>query len=141
MYKGYIIDDFDECFDFDDIEESVTDGIIDLSEEQEHVYSVNEEFNSSLDKFILKRSVNIEDKSEINSPWIYFEINVANALLKENFKMRQFSESKENYGAFPEMAFEADLKNFSKVSIKELLDCLNVPIQEKQNLNKDYFVY
>lgn len=58
MYKGYIVDDFDECFDFDDIEESVTDEIIDLSEDQEHVYSVNEEFSSCLDKFILKGSVN-----------------------------------------------------------------------------------
>ena len=58
MYKGYIVDDFDECFDFDDIEESVTDGVIDLSEDQEHVYSVNEEFSFCLDKFILKGSVN-----------------------------------------------------------------------------------
>lgn len=52
MYKGYIIDDFD------DIEESVTNGTIDLSEDKEHVYSVNEEFNFGLDKFILKASVN-----------------------------------------------------------------------------------
>lgn len=83
----------------------------------------------------------IEDTSETNSPWIYFEINVANALLREKFKIGQFSESKENYDGFPEMAFEADLKNFQKVNVKKLLDCLNIPIQEKQNQNKNYFGY
>lgn len=73
----------------------------------------------------------IEDTSETNSPWIYFEINVANALLREKFKTRQFSESKECYEGFPEMAFEADLKNFSKVNIKKLLEFLNIPISKK----------
>ena len=87
-----------------------------------------------------KNSINaeniIKDTSETNSPWIYFEINVANALLKEKFKMRQFSESKENCDVFPEMAFEADLKNFSKVNIKKLLDFLNIPIQKERNQNE-----
>ena len=83
----------------------------------------------------------IKDTSETNSPWIYFEINVANALLREKIKIGQFSESKENYDGFPEMTFEADLKNFQKVNVKKLLDCLNIPIQEKQNQNKNYFGY
>jgi hypothetical protein len=50
--------------------------------------------------------------------------------------MRQFSESKENCDVFPEMAFEADLKNFSKVNIKKLLDFLNIPIQKERNQNE-----
>ena len=66
----------------------------------------------------------IKDTSETNSPWIYFEINVANALCKENCDV------------FPEMAFETDLKNFSKVNIKKLLDFLNIPIQKERNQNE-----
>ena len=35
MYKGYVIDNFDEQFDFNDMENLCTDGIIDLSDSEE----------------------------------------------------------------------------------------------------------
>ena len=242
MYKGYVIDNFDEHFDFNDMENLCTDGIIDLSDSEESMYSVNKKFSSCLDKFVLNESVNkdllfdgtkiinecfskvkadffishkhedeeqakqleaylqskgksvfidsgiwgdiktlqetidkdycsnkektfyyyglrnkstsythmllanallktivncetfvflntpnsikaeniITDISETNSPWLYFEINVANALLPE----KAIIESHENFSYMPEMTFEADLKRFEKVNVEFfLLQC------------------
>lgn len=62
----------------------------------------------------------ITDISETNSPWLYFEINVANALLPE----KAIIESHENFSYMPEMTFEADLKRFEKVNVEAfLLQC------------------
>lgn len=59
----------------------------------------------------------ITDISETNSPWLYFEINVANALLPE----KAIIESHENFSYMPEMTFEADLKRFEKVNVEDFL--------------------
>lgn len=59
----------------------------------------------------------ITDISETNSPWLYFEINVANALLPE----KAIIESHENFSYMPEMTFEADLKRFEKVNVEFFL--------------------
>ena len=61
----------------------------------------------------------ITDTSETNSPWLYFEINVANALLLE--KINAITESRENFSSMPEMSFEADLKKFEKVNVEDFL--------------------
>lgn len=60
----------------------------------------------------------ITDISETNSPWLYFEINVANSLLAKRPLRENYSRSQEN---LPEMAFEADLRKFKKVKVRELL--------------------
>lgn len=67
----------------------------------------------------------VENTAEINSPWLYFEINVANALLPKTITetRNNFSRSQEN---LLEMAFEAELKKFEKVSIKEFLKIVEV---------------
>jgi len=79
----------------------------------------------------------VTDTAETNSPWIYFEINVANALLKkcinENFSEESVRDS------MVEMSFDADLKRFSRVNIMELLSNIGLPIQTKQRIN--YFDY
>lgn len=80
----------------------------------------------------------ITDISETNSPWLYFEINVANALLPE----KAIIESHENFSYMPEMTFEADLKKFEKVNVEFFLlqcgfkktedwNCENVCFEEK----------
>ena len=80
----------------------------------------------------------ITDISETNSPWLYFEINVANALLPE----KAIIESHENFSYMPEMTFEADLKRFEKVNVEAFLlqcglkktedwNCENACVEEK----------
>lgn len=59
----------------------------------------------------------ITDTSETNSPWLYFEINVANALLPQ----KVIIESSENFCYMPEMTFEADLKKFEEVNVEDFL--------------------
>lgn len=59
----------------------------------------------------------ITNTAETNSPWLYFEINVANALLPEN----AITESRENFSNMPEMAFETDLRKFEKVNVENFL--------------------
>lgn len=69
----------------------------------------------------------VTNTEETNSPWIYFEINVANSLLAEvsveNFSMRECVED-----SMIEMAFEADLKRFDKVNIRGLLGILGIEL-------------
>lgn len=69
----------------------------------------------------------VTNTEETNSPWIYFEINVANSLLAEvsveNFSMRECVED-----SMIEMAFETDLKRFDKVNIRGLLGKLGIAL-------------
>ncbi len=88
----------------------------------------------------------VTNTEETNSPWIYFEINVANSLLAEvsveNFSMRECVED-----SMIEMAFEADLKRFDKVNIRGLLGILGIelPLIPKDKFKKmflmKYFVH
>ncbi len=72
----------------------------------------------------------VTDMAETNSPWIYFEINVANSLLiemgRENFAMRE----NEN-GNMIEMAFEADLQRFDKVNVEGLLKKVDIELPQE----------
>ena len=78
-----------------------------------------------------RNSINATDivtnTKETNSPWIYFEINVADSLLPdvsvENFDMREGVED-----SMIEMAFEADLKRFDKVNMRGLLGILGIEL-------------
>lgn len=78
-----------------------------------------------------RNSINATDivtnTKETNSPWIYFEINVADSLLTdvsvENFDMREGVED-----SMIEMAFEADLKRFDKVNMRGLLGILGIEL-------------
>ena len=79
----------------------------------------------------------VTDTAETNSPWIYFEINVANALLKKSINENFSEESVRD--SMVEMSFDADLKRFSRVNITELLSNIGLPIQTKQRIN--YFDY
>lgn len=63
----------------------------------------------------------ITNTAETNSPWLYFEINVANALLANRPLRENYSRSQEN---LPEMAFEADLRKFEKVNVENFLTTL-----------------
>lgn len=63
----------------------------------------------------------ISDIVETNSPWIYFEINVAKSLLlkksTEVFAVRECTK-----GRMIEMAFETDLRMFQKMNLEQFLD-------------------
>ena len=97
-----------------------------------------------------RNSINATDivtnTKETNSPWIYFEINVADSLLTdvsvENFDMREGVED-----SMIEMAFEADLKRFDKVNMRGLLGILGIelPLIPKDKFLKmflmKYFVH
>lgn len=80
----------------------------------------------------------VTDMAETNSPWIYFEINVANSLLiemgMENFAMRE----NEN-GNMIEMAFEADLQRFDKVNVEGLLKKVNIGVRDGAELVNEFF--
>lgn len=67
----------------------------------------------------------LENTAETNSPWLYFEINVANALLTKTIteSRSDFSRSQEN---LPEMAFEAELGKFEKLNIENFLTILGL---------------
>lgn len=69
----------------------------------------------------------VTDTSETNSPWIYFEINVANSLLPE-MGLEDFAMGESVNDRMIEMAFEADLKRFDKVNIRGLLGKLDIEL-------------
>lgn len=96
MYKGYIIDNFDEQFDFCDIENFCTDGMIDLSKIKEPMYSVNEEFNACLEKFVLdgyaKKDLMLDGTKIINEcfPEVKADIFISHSH-KDVKKAKQFA--------------------------------------------------
>lgn len=79
----------------------------------------------------------IENTSETNSPWLYFEIDIANALLKKCIT-ENFSRSQEQ---LPEMSFEIDLSKFEKVNVTEFLEKMNLDISNRSNWNPDLGIF
>lgn len=77
----------------------------------------------------------IKDSIETNSPWLYFEINVANALLPEKAP----TESRENFSNMSEMAFEVDLKKFEKVNVENFLLKLGFKKSKDWNTENAFF--
>lgn len=77
----------------------------------------------------------ITNTAETNSPWLYFEINVTNALLHK----KVIIESSENFSYMPEMSFEADLKNFEKVNVEDFLIKCGFEKTEDWNLENARF--
>lgn len=132
MYKAFIIDDFDEnsdenTYDYDKRNQSTS---------YTHMLLANALLKTirSCENFVFLNTRNsiratdiVTNTEETNSPWIYFEINVANSLLAEvsveNFSMRECVED-----SMIEMAFEADLKRFYKVNIRGLLGTLGIEL-------------
>lgn len=96
MYKGYVIYNFDEQFDCQEMESLCTDGMIDLSESKESMYSVNKEFNSCLDKFVLdghaKKDLMLDGTKIINEcfPKVKADIFISHSH-KDVEKAKQFA--------------------------------------------------
>lgn len=78
----------------------------------------------------------IKDSTETNSPWLYFELNVANTLLEKKPLNESYSQSQEN---LPDMAFEADLKKFEKVNVENFLLKLGFEKPEVRNTENAFF--
>lgn len=85
----------------------------------------------------LKAADTVTNMAETNSPWIYFEINVANTLLKKPLKENFSAESSDTN--MIKMAFEADLQKFDRVNVEELLKRFNLGIPNARALVEDFF--
>lgn len=85
----------------------------------------------------LKAADTVTNMAETNSPWIYFEINVANTLLKKPLKKNFSAESSDTN--MIRMAFEADLQKFDRVNVEELLKRFNLGIPNERALAEDFF--
>ena len=80
----------------------------------------------------------VTDTAETNSPWIYFEINVANSFLPE-VSVENFAAHEGVEDSMIEMAFEADLRNFDKVNVTGLLEKIGIelPSSFRKKLGRD----
>lgn len=86
----------------------------------------------------LKAADTVTNMAETNSPWIYFEINVANTLLKKPLKKNFSAESSDTN--MIKMAFEADLQKFDRVNVEELLKRFNLGIPNARALVEDFSI-
>ena len=68
----------------------------------------------------------VTGNAETNSPWIYFEINVANSMLRKTGSTENFAIRESMGDSMIEMAFETDLRNFCKVNIGEFLGKIGI---------------
>lgn len=132
MYKAFIIDDFDEnsdenTYDYDKRNQSTSYTHMLLANALLKTIKNSENFVFLNTRNSINATDIVTNTKETNSPWIYFEINVADSLLTdvsvENFDMREGVED-----SMIEMAFEADLKRFYKVNIRGLLGTLGIEL-------------
>lgn len=75
----------------------------------------------------------VNNTSETNSPWIFFELNVANSLITKVIQESRATE-RYNFDSMPEMAFAAELNNFKKVDISGLFSCLKISSTTKRTI-------
>lgn len=106
MYKGFIIEDFDEnTYDYDKRNQSTSYTHMLLANALLKTIRNCENFVFLNTRNSIRATDIITNTEETNSPWIYFEINVANSLIAdvsvENFAMREGVED-----SMIEMVFE-----------------------------------